>query len=1055
MRAHRLTAGLALLALAAQAAVAQQAAKPDSALLNSLRWRAIGPANMSGRITDIEGLPSPSRTFYVAAAAGGIWKTTNGGVTFRPIFDDQRVISMGDIAIAPSDTLQLWAGTGEEDSRNSISPGGGIYKSTDGGKSWRLMGLEKTEQIARIVVHPTNPDIVYVAAIGAVWRSNPERGLYKTIDGGRSWQLIKFVSDKAGFIDLVMHPTDPNTLYAASWERVRGPYFLESGGPGSALWKTTDGGATWTEVKGGGFPATMKGRIGLDISRSNPDVIYALVEAEPTDGRTNVGCRAAGAGGCGLYHSQDGGKTWEWMNGENTRPFYYSQVRVDPRDPNRVYWSSTPVKYSNDGGKTAGNTTIGLHVDHHAMWIDPNDPNHIVVGNDGGVGQTWDRGGNWAFLNVMPIGQFYNVSFDMATPYRVCGGLQDNGSWCGPSRSQGGITNADWFNVGGGDGFHTAQDPRDPNIIYSESQGGNMQRLNYATNERTRLQKPSWRDPYIQMEDSIAIELGDRPESRATGAQRTRIQELRRRQAADSAALDMRWNWNTPFFLSPHNPDVFYAGANRVLKSTNRGEDLRPISPDLTTRDTQAIRISTRTTGGVTPDVTGAETFSTIVSLSESPLREGLLFAGTDDGKVWTSPDGGKTWNDLTDRFNRLVPTGTYVSRIEPSRHEANTFYVTFDNHRRGDFMPYVFTTNDGGRTFRSIANNLPTGKPDFVHVIREDPVNRDLLFLGTDVGAYVSVDRGASWHRFMAGLPTVPVHDLQIHPRDRELIAGTHGRSIWIVDIAPLQIMGQKVLASEPVLFDVKMTNPYGSPPTGGGSNGQNYLSLPSPGAGAEIVYYSPGVSGSARNATIAILDSRGDTVATVNGGVTKGIQRATWNLRARQAARGPLSPAERRDSIAIEARVKVVADSLVASGMQRETVDRLFTQFRNAAQGGFGGFGGGFGGGGGSTMFVERPGETLPTSGQGGGGGGGRGFGGINVPGVSMDQLRDIRDAVNTLPSGRASLYTFGPGGGGFGFGGAQAAFVAPGEYTASLTIGGKTVTQRFRVPPHPDAE
>src|SRR5262245_22640220 len=674
--------GVALALMAPNILVGQGVAL-DSALLTSLRWRSIGPANMSGRITDIEGIPSPSRTFFVAAAAGGIWKTTNAGTTFRPVFDNERVISMGDLAIAPSDTMQVWADTGEEDSRNSISPGGGVYKSTDGGVTWKLMGLQKTEHIGRIIVHPTNPNVVYVAALGAAWRNNPERGLYKTTDGGQTWQLVKFISDRAGFVDIVMDPSNPEVLFAASWERVRTPYSLKSGGPGSALWKTADGGRTWTEVKGGGFPATEKGRIGLAISLSNPRVIYALVEAAPPSGRGD-GCRAAAAGGCGLYRSQDGGTTWEWMNGENVRPFYYSQVRVDPKDPNRVYWSSTPVKYSSDGGRQAGNTTVGLHVDHHAMWIDPNDGNHIVVGNDGGIGQSWDRGGNWDFINTMALGQFYNISFDMGTPYRVCGGLQDNGSWCGPSRRGGQITNAVWFNVGGGDGFHTAQDPRNQDIIYSESQGGSMGRLNYATNDRVALRKPNWLDSYRMFEDSIFVERGDtaRP---LTSQQQQRVRELRTRQSADSVSLQLRWNWNTPFFLSPHDPDVFYAGANRVMKSTRRGDDLYAVSPDLSTRDTMRIRVSTQTTGGVTTDVTGAETHSTIVSLSESPIRQGLLFAGTDDGNVWTSPDDGKTWTELTARFRGVVPAKTYVSRIEPSRFDPATFYITFDNHREGD----------------------------------------------------------------------------------------------------------------------------------------------------------------------------------------------------------------------------------------------------------------------------------------------------------------------------------------------------------------------------------
>jgi photosystem II stability/assembly factor-like uncharacterized protein len=1024
------------LALAAPNIVAAQGVALDSVLLASLRWRSIGPANMSGRITDVEGIPSPSRTFFVAAAAGGIWKTTNAGTTFRPVFDNERVISMGDLAIAPSDTMQVWAGTGEEDSRNSISPGGGIYKSTDGGMTWKLMGLQKTEHIGRIIVHPNNPNIVYVAALGAVWRNNPERGLYKTTDGGQTWQLVKFISDRAGFVDMVMDSRNPDLLFAASWERIRTPFSLKSGGPGSALWKTTDGGRTWTEVKGGGFPATEKGRIGLAMSLSNSSVIYALVEAAPASGKGD-GCRASGPGGCGLYRSQDGGATWEWMNGENVRPFYYSQVRVDPKDPNRVYWSSTPVKYSNDGGRNAGNTTVGLHVDHHAMWIDPNDANHIVVGNDGGVGQSWDRGGNWDFINTMALGQFYNISFDMGTPYRVCGGLQDNGSWCGPSRRGGQITNAVWFNVGGGDGFHTAQDPRNPDIIYSESQGGNMGRLNYATNDRVALRKPSWLDSYRMFEDSIFVERADtaRP---LTPQQQQRVRDLRTRQSADSVSLQLRWNWNTPFFLSPHNPDVFYAGANRVMKSTRRGDDLSAISHDLSTRDTMRIRVSTQTTGGVTSDVTGAETHSTIVSLAESPLRQGLLYAGTDDGNVWTSPDDGKTWTDLTARFRGLLPARTYVSRIEPSRFDAGTFYITFDNHREGDFTPYVFVTTDAGRTFRSLANNLPRGGPDFVHVIREDLVNRDLLYLGTDVAAYVSLDRGASWQKFMNGLPTVPIHDLKIHPRDRELIAGTHGRSIWIIDVAQLQQVKPKVLAAENFLFDSRPALRYGNPPVGGESSGNKTFAVQSPGPGAEIVFYSTG--GDTR---VTILNARGDTVQAINGLPGRGLQRVTWNLRPRPESVRPLSPAETRDSVFATVRLVTVVDSLKRAGRDSVSLNRVANLIRTQAQAG-GGRGGRGGGGGPNSglvnTFDDRPGESPAVAAARGGGGGRGGF-----AGPDGELATEIRNLIRA-PGGRALLYP--RGGGGFGGGGGQPALVDAGEYTVVVTIGSRTLTQKIRV-------
>src|SRR6267142_284523 len=514
----------------------------DSTLLAGFRWRNIGPANMGGRVSSVAGIPSPSKTFFVAAAAGGIWKTTNAGTTFRPVFDNEKCVAMGEVTIAPSDTMQVWAGTGEEDSRNTISPGCGIFKSTDGGITWKRVGLEKSGAIGRIVVHPTNPNIVYVA----------------------------------------MDPSNPEVLFAASWQRVRGPYFLNSGGPGSALWKTSDGGKTWTEVKGGGLPETTKGRIGIAIAASNPKTIYLMVEADTLPNAKPAAGKAAQTRPSGLYHSADGGATWEKMNDHDVRPFYYSQVRVDPKDPNRVYFSSTPLNFSNDGGKTIGNATVGIHVDHHAMWIDPNDPNHMIVGNDGGVAQTWDKGGNWDFLNSFAIGQPYIVSYDMAFPYSVCAGYQDNGSWCGPSRRrQGELTNADWTTVGGGDGFYTAQDPTDPNTIYVESQGGNMSRLNFATGDRVALQKPNYRPRYTMFEDSIVIERPDttRPE---TAAQRRRIAELRARQKADSADIDLRWNWNTPFLISAHNPEIFYAGASKVMKSTRRGQDLYSISPDLT-----------------------------------------------------------------------------------------------------------------------------------------------------------------------------------------------------------------------------------------------------------------------------------------------------------------------------------------------------------------------------------------------------------------------------------------------------------------------------------------
>ncbi len=1037
-----LSAALALLPLSSLRT--QSPFEPDSASITALKWRQVGPANMSGRVSDVEGIPSPSKTFFVAAAAGGIWKTTNNGVTFRPVFDHQRVISMGDLAIAPSDTMQVWAGTGEPNSRNSISPGGGIYKSTDGGLTWTLMGLERTEAIGRVVVHPTNPGIVYVAALGAIWSSNRERGLYKTTDGGASWELVKFISDRAGVVDVALDPSNPDIVWAASWERVRGPYFLRSGGPGSALWKSTDAGRTWTEVRGGGFPESMKGRISIAIAPSNPKIMYSMVEADtmPNASREK---KAAQTRPSGLYRSEDGGATWTKVSSDNTRPFYYSQVRVHPTNPDRVYWSSTPVKVSSDGGKTAINATVGIHVDHHAMWIDPKDPDRMIVGNDGGIGISYDQGGSYFFPNTFAIGQPYNVSFDMAVPYRVCAGLQDNGSWCGPSRRRSGvITNAMWFVVGGGDGFVTQQDPTDPNTVYSESQGGNIGRVNVTTGERTALAKPNWRTKYQEWEDSLILVRGD-TSVRETPALRRRLGELRAKQRADSVAMDLRWNWNTPFIISPHSNTTLYMGASRVMKSTRRGDAMFPISPDLSYADTMKIRVSTRTTGGITPDATGAETYGTIVSLAESPLRPGVLFAGTDDGRVWTSRNDGGVWEEHTKNFPGLPPNA-YVSEIEPSPHDSLTWFVTFDHHRMGDFTPYVYVTRDFGRTFVSIASNLPTGGPDFVHVIRQDPVNKDLLFVGTDVGVYVSANAGRSWQKFMSGLPTVPVNDLKIHPRDHELIAATHGRSVWIVDIAPLQQLDATVAAADAHLFAPRTAFQWGDPPVegqgpGGASTGHAWYASNVPTYGAEIAYRLTTRSNSA--VRVIIQDVTGDTIRTLNGSSGLGLHKVYWDFRGKAPPAPSLSPSQRRDSATSAQRRAFVFDSLGKSGMDTVALGR----FRRLLEGGdmqqmMSAFAGAFGGGSGATpvtqgdRFNARPGEQAAQSRGGGAGAGMAAQAGITDPQLAFRIVQLI------TPPGTNPF-----AGGAFG-NRPQPPTVEPGEYLVSISVHGKTLKQRLKV-------
>jgi hypothetical protein len=1046
MRANPVLSALAGVLLCAGSLSAQLTSPLDSATLAGFGWRSIGPAVMGGRVTDVEGVPGNSKVFYVATATGGIWKTINAGTTFFPLFEKERVISMGDIAIAPSNPNIIYAGTGEEDSRNSISPGGGLYKSTDAGLTWKLMGLEATQQIGRIVVDPSDPNVVYVSALGHEWNSNPERGLYKSSDGGATWQLVKFVSDKAGFVDLAMDPKDHNTLYASSWERVRGPYFLKSGGPGSGLWKTTDAGATWREIRGGGFPATTKGRIGIAVSPSDPQVVYTWVEADTLPHALARGEKADTSRQqktlSGIYRSSDGGATWA-MTYRNeppgpgggglgdARPFYYSQIRVDPRNPDRIYWMSSVFRTSADGGKTVQRGAIGVHTDWHAMWIDPSDPEHYILGDDGGIAVTYDRGGTYDFINTFPVGQFYAVAYSMEKPYKVCGGLQDNGSWCGPSRARNrvGITNGDWYNVGGGDGFYAAIDPSDPNIVYSESQGGNASRLNIEQNTRTVIMRGGGRDRSSIFEDSVIIARGDTTRPETPDITRS-LAQLRARAAADSAH-GYRFNWSTPFFLSPHAASTVYMGGNRLLKSTDRGDHFYPVSPDLSTKDSARIIMSTRLTGGVTRDNSGAETHGTISTVAESPIRPGILWVGTDDGNVWLTTNDGGQWTDITTRFAG-VPKKSWVSRVEPSHFDTATVYVTFDNHGENDFKPYVYVSNDFGKTFRSIANNLPTGGPDFVHVIREDPANRDLLFLGSDVGAYVSTDRGASWQRFMTGLPTVPVHDLQIHPRDRELIAATHGRSIWIVGIAPLEQMTNGTIAKATTFFTPTTAYEYSQANTQN-FTGNKYFLAPNPSYGAELAYRL--TSGTPRDtARILVTDIRGDTVRTLTGPGGVGLHSAYWDLRGRAR---PLGPAALRDSI-VAARVRRQRDDSVRAARGADTTGgpprgamitadtATMTAMRDSmdamrARG--------------DTAGMRALRARMPARG-GFAGGGRRGQGG--APG-------DINLRPAEAPIGAPQ----GGGGGGGGFGGARAGnLVEPGDYMVTITAGGQTMRQVVHV-------
>lgn len=1024
----------------------------DSATIAGMRWRTVGPATFQGRLSDVVGIPYPSKTVFVAAAAGGIWKSTNNGTTWRPVFDDKNVISMGMLAIAPSDTMQVWAGTGEPNSRNSIDPGGGVYKSTDGGITWKLTGLEKTEAIGRIAVHPTNPNVVFVAALGATWRANPERGLYRTKDGGNTWELVKFVSDKAGFVDVAIHPKNPDIVFATSWERRRTPYSLFSGGPGSALWKSTDGGNTWTEVKGGGFPSGYKGRMSLDINLANPDVMYMMIEAAENSTGPIVGERSPKNNG--LWKSTDGGATWTQMNNINVRPFYYSQVRSDPKNPDRVYFSSTELQLSEDGGKTSRAAAQGVHVDDHGIWIDPNDPNRWFLANDGGVAITYDAGGTFQQMQNLPIAQFYEVAYDMSVPYNICGGAQDNGTWCGPSRLRNPLTSLGyWFTINGGDGFYAAMDPTDPNIVYGESQGGNASRLNLKTGERQAFQKPNWQTRYRQWEDSIAIVRGD-PLVPATRAQTAAIAALRVQQARDSAEQALRYNWNSPFFISPHNPAVIYFGGNKVLKSTKRGEDMRIISPDLSKQLTAKLDTALRLTGGITLDATGAETYGTVVALEESPARQGLLYAGTDDGNVWKSADDGATWENLSSRIPGLPNGGeVYVTRVEASKFDTNVVYVAFDNHRWGDFKPYLYVSRDGGKSFTSIVNNLPVGGPgDFLHVVREDPTTPDVLYVGSSISVYASIDRGQTWNKFASNLPSVPIYDLQIHPRDRELIAATHGRGFWIVDVAPLQQMAKQV-ADKPVhLFAPKTAWQWGEAPLRGASgngNANDFFATQNPPYGAAISYR---IKSGGSPARISVVNALGDTVATLTGPGTPGLHTVTWNfaLAARPTPRVQ-SPSEKRDSILRTVRAPQVLDSLRRANYDTAALSMVQALLAPAAPPQFGR------GGAGNRppancdrpmtqweTWCDRPAEALPRAAQ------------ASAPLADDARAQTQRQqAAANNPRVRRVFEligigipgpTGGRGFGGFGFGGGGLA--GTGDYAVVLQVGNTVEKQLLRV-------
>ncbi len=833
--------------------------KMDPELFSKIKPRCIGPANMSGRIGDIDVVIANPRVIYVGTATGSVWKSENSGIDWKPIFDDQPASSIGAVRICQQNPNIVWIGTGEGNPRNSAGVGRGIFKSIDAGKTWNLLGLEKTEKISRIALDPYDADVAYVAAMGTTWGENPERGVFKTTDGGKSWEKVLYVDQKTGAADLAMAPDNPNKLIAAMWEHRRWPWFFKSGGPGSGLYITTDGGKNWKKLTHeNGLPKGDLGRIGIAFAQNKPNVVYALVEA-----KKNV-----------LLRSEDGGFTWKTVNdqpGVSGRPFYYSDIRVNPRNENIVYVLESRLNVSEDGGKNFTNFTERgqAHSDFQAMWLHP-DGEFMVVGNDGGIVITIDRGKSWRFARNLPLGQFYHISYDMELPYYVYGGLQDNGSWRGPSSvlTDRGIFNYHWRSVGGGDGFDTEPDPENSFCGYAMSQGGRL----FYFNVKTGRQK------------------GIRP---------------------TQSDVKHRYNWNAGLAQDPFDPAAIYYGSQFVHRSPDRGQTWEIISPDLTTNDPEKQKQAE--SGGLTLDVTNAENHTTILCIAPSPVKKDVIWVGTDDGNVQLTTDAGKNWQlvsaSLTGTKTKKgsVPYGTSVPHVEASKFNPACAFVVFDDHFRANWTPYVFVTEDYGKTWKSLVTKDIDG---FAHVIEQDHVNKDLLFLGTEFGFYFSVNRGKEWIKWNSGFPTVPVRDLAVHPRDNDLIIGTHGRSVYILDdISFLRKIDPTIFNKNAYLF--KPADAYQfrtSDSSAYSTRGDTEFTGQNRENGVLITYYynpperpeegkkmrekkmpemtegmrgrRPG-SGDKFKYKIEILDEKGKVIRQLEIKPHKGINRITWDLR------------------------------------------------------------------------------------------------------------------------------------------------------------------------------
>lgn len=797
-------------------------AQITSATFGMMEARQIGPATMGGRLTAIEGVNNEPRIIYVGSAGGGVWKTTNAGVSFKSIFD-KYCQSIGALAVDQKNPKVIFVGTGESNMRNTVSVGDGLYRSTDEGENWtKINGFDSTEHISRIIIDPQNSNNIFVAVPGPLWSDSKNRGLYKSTDGGKTFEKILFINEKTGVADIAVNTTNPSIIYATTWEFRRKPYSFNSGGMGSGIYKSVDGGKTWKELKNG-LPSKPMGRSAITLAPSAPDNLIAIIEAEKT----------------GLYISADGGETWNQQSSTVnvvSRPFYFSCLVIDPKDPKRVYRPGYGFSYSDDGGYSFADGGGNVHSDHHALWVNPNYTNQMYLGTDGGLYVSNDRGANWMMLSVLPVSQFYHVTYDMKEPYNVYGGLQDNQSWYAPSQSAGGIENSDWKNIGGGDGFWVQVDGMNPDIVYSESQGGEIVHTDLKQGKAFNI-KPQ--------------------------------------QALNDEKL--RFNWNTPIVIGQKNKRNLYISSQYLYKSVDEGKNWIKISPDLTTNNKEKQK--QEESGGLSADNTSAENHCTIFTIAESPLDDNLIWVGTDDGNLQYTTDGGKNWTNVATNYAAAgIPAQTWVSSIESSKFDKNTVYASFDNHMYGDVKTYIAKSNDMGKTWAMLKSEEFTG---FAHKIKEDNVNRDLLFAGTEMGLYASVDAGANWFRMKNNIPwKALVRDIQIHPVTNDLILATHGRGIMIVDnITAMRSMTKEVAAKNIVIFDSKPFNlTMGKYYIGSGS-GDGYIGGNSSQQVPIQYYFKDRVNSG--EVKIDIYDKQGKLVQTIPGSKRRGINIVDWNMR------------------------------------------------------------------------------------------------------------------------------------------------------------------------------